>query len=341
MLVVRDAGRAIEFYVRTLGATVLARYEHGPRRHLGHADLVCGETTFSLTEEIRGASSDAPPTLGGSPVVLQLTVSDVDQSLASLRNAGATLIFPAQDLLGERMARIRDPFGHLWLLRQQLQRLSHEEIQRQRDTLFAQFAARATPAVDPPARLEDTRTLRDEDATQQVQNEPSAPRIHLVLGPVGAGKSTFARCLARQHAAMRLTLDEWMARLFRADRPETGLSEWYAARSQRCVEQIWTVATQTLDLGRAVILEIGLLQREQRVAFYRRVETHGAALTIHALDAPRSVRRKRVAARNRERGHTFSMLVPPEIFELASDLWEPLEADECADRDVRFIDSAD
>ena len=33
------------------------------------------------------------------------------------------------------------------------------------------------------------------------------------------------------------------------------------------------------------------------------------------------------------------MVVPLAIFELASDLWQPLEADECEGRDVRFIDS--
>lgn len=31
------------------------------------------------------------------------------------------------------------------------------------------------------------------------------------------------------------------------------------------------------------------------------------------------------------------MLVPREFFELASDLWEPLEADECDGRDVTTL----
>src|SRR5687768_55420 len=48
------------------------------------------------------------------------------------------------------------------------------------------------------------------------QGGPSA-RVHLVLGPVGAGKSTFALELARSSGAVRLTLDEWMTELFRPD----------------------------------------------------------------------------------------------------------------------------
>ena len=60
-----------------------------------------------------------------------------------------------------------------------------------------------------------------------------------------------------------------------------------------------------------------------------------------ARDAPRDVRRERVERRNRDQGATFSMVVPPAIFELASDMWEPLDDDERAGRDVRDVgDSA-
>lgn len=33
------------------------------------------------------------------------------------------------------------------------------------------------------------------------------------------------------------------------------------------------------------------------------------------------------------------MVVPPQIFDLASDMWEPLSEAECKDRDVRFVSS--
>jgi predicted kinase len=166
-------------------------------------------------------------------------------------------------------------------------------------------------------------------------------RVHLIVGPVGSGKSTFARSLCREHRAMRLGLDDWMARLFRPDRPETGLVAWYAERAERCVDQIWAVAQDVLDLGTPVVLEIGLIQRAQRQRFYERIDGSGYPLTIHVLDAPRAVRRERVARRNREQGETFSMVVPPEIFELASDMWQPLDDAECADRDVRFHGAAE
>jgi len=41
------------------------------------------------------------------------------------------------------MARLRDPFGHLWILSQRIEELSIEEKQRRRDALLAQFALMA------------------------------------------------------------------------------------------------------------------------------------------------------------------------------------------------------
>ncbi len=182
-------------------------------------------------------------------------------------------------------------------------------------------------------RSEDSSKLREEEGTRQA-------RVHLVVGPVGAGKSTFALQLAHHHGAVRLTLDAWMARLFRPDRPDDGVMAWYVERVGRCVEQIWSIAEEVVSVGVDVVLELGLIQREERLRFYERVEAARVALTIYVLEAERDVRRRRVEARNRERGATFSMVVPPPIFELASDLWEPPEPRECQGRDVRFHDTS-
>ena len=320
LLVVRAAHDALAFYVRALGARVVVRYEHGAERRVSHADARIGNASFAVTEEARAWNSDAPPSLGGSPVVLQLFVDDASATMASMVDAGATVVFPLAQFLGERMARLRDPFGHLWLLRERVERLSHDEIQRRRDELYSRFASGSEENNSIPA------------------NEP--PRqgaVHLVLGPVGAVKSTFALALSRETRAVRLTLDEWMARLFRADRPDHGVMPWYAERAERCIEQILATSSALVASGTNVILEIGLLDLRARARFFERARAAGFQLTIHAMDAPRDVRRDRVEARNRERGATFSVVVPLDIFELASDLWEPLAPDECEGRDVRFV----
>lgn len=169
--------------------------------------------------------------------------------------------------------------------------------------------------------------------------ETRGAHVHLIVGPVGSGKSTFALELARRERALRIGLDDWMTRLFSPDRPASGVIEWYRERAARCVEQIWRVSLAASDAGVASVLEIGLIQRQERLEFYERVAASDRSLTIYLVDAPRELRRQRVTERNLQRGTTFSMHVPEEIFELASDLWQPLDDAERAGRDVRFIAS--
>ena len=169
-----------------------------------------------------------------------------------------------------------------------------------------------------------------------------SPRIHLVIGPVGAGKSTFARQLVQQHCAVPLNLDDWMATLFSADRPDAAdAMAWYVPRTLRCLTQIWKTAEAVLNAGGDVVLEVGLIQQHQRDAFYARMGPWADAMVVYVLDAPREVRRARVLRRNAEQGATFSMVVPPHIFELASDLWQPPDEVECANRSVVWVPEAD
>jgi PhnB protein len=69
--------------------------------------------------------------------VLQLHTEAVDVLFARACDAGATVVFPLQDFCGERMGRLRDPFGHLWILVQRIEDLSPEEFQRRRDAFAA------------------------------------------------------------------------------------------------------------------------------------------------------------------------------------------------------------
>lgn len=85
-------------------------------------------------------NSDVPASLGGSPVVLQLHVQDVDAVFEKMCQEGGTVVFPLTDFCGERMARLRDPFGHIWIVSQTTEELSVGQKQRRRDA----WAARET-----------------------------------------------------------------------------------------------------------------------------------------------------------------------------------------------------
>lgn len=166
------------------------------------------------------------------------------------------------------------------------------------------------------------------------------PKVHLIEGPVGAGKSTFATALAARHHGVHVALDEWFARLFSPDRPASDVMPWYAERKKRLIGLIWGHSRRVLASGRDVVLELGLIRRHERLEFVRSVRDEGFDLVIHVLEAPHDVRRDRVRRRNSERGSTFSMVVPDDIFELASRLWEPPDDDECSEFQVELVDSA-
>lgn len=148
--------------------------------------------------------------------------------------------------------------------------------------------------------------------------------IHIIIGPVGAGKSTFALELAAQQRAVRLTLDQWMATLFGDDvRPSIGRIAWYQERTRRCLDQIFELTRQLDAVGTNLILEVGLVQRDSRWGFFDRLDAAHLAFVVYVVDADREVRRERVRRRNHERGETFSMEVPDDVFEIASDMWQP------------------
>ena len=115
-----------------------------------------------------------------------------------------------------------------------------------------------------------------------------------------------------------------MTNLFQADRPETGLWTWYAERKARCFSQIMSLARNTLDLGNDAIVELGLIKVEDRLDFYASLESDKRDFLVHVLQTPRAERKRRVFQRNLDQGETFAMHVTEEVFEMASDMWEPI-----------------
>lgn len=158
--------------------------------------------------------------------------------------------------------------------------------------------------------------------------------LHLLIGPVGAGKSTFARRHVARHGGIFLDLDTWMVRLFGADpRPATDVMAWYLERRDRCRTLLWDVARDALRAGADVVLELGLVTANDRASFYADARAEDLPLCVHLLDAPREVRRARVLSRN-EANEPFTQIVPLPFFERASDLWEPPSEEERAAQSI-------
>ena len=115
-LVVADGARAIEFYVSALGAVETARHTDDNGKVI-HSELKLGNFMFAVKDEDQGDPGAA--TLGGSPVILALDVTDADAVGEAMIAAGAAVIYPIRDQdYGARAGRFADPFGHLWMISQ-------------------------------------------------------------------------------------------------------------------------------------------------------------------------------------------------------------------------------
>jgi PhnB protein len=129
-LCVRGGAAAIDFYVRVFGAQEIMRLAY-PDGRIAHAELKFGPATLMLVDEHPDIGIRSPLAFGGTGTRIHLHVDDVDALTARAVEAGATVLLPPTDQgHGERQARVRDPFGHEWLLGHQIEAVSSEEIQR-------------------------------------------------------------------------------------------------------------------------------------------------------------------------------------------------------------------
>lgn len=146
--------------------------------------------------------------------------------------------------------------------------------------------------------------------------------LHVVFGPVGAGKTTYARELARREPAVHFAIDDWMARLFAADMPEPLEFEWMMARVERCEAQIWSTAAAVMVAGTSVVLDLGLMRKTDRDRVAEIAQACELPSQFHFVTASPEVRRARVLERNEVRGETFAIAVTPEMFDFMEGVYE-------------------
>jgi PhnB protein len=110
----------IDFYVRAFGAIELTKWLNDDgTTHV--AELSIDGAIFHLHEESLTSGSFSPERHGGTTADIGLFVPDVYAFIARAVAAGATEISPPQDYeYGYRQGKVKDPFGHCWLIEKKI-----------------------------------------------------------------------------------------------------------------------------------------------------------------------------------------------------------------------------
>lgn len=130
-LIVKDAGKAIQYYKKVFGATELFRMD-APNGKVGHAELQIGNARIMLADEnpSMGQGHASAASIGASPVSLYLYIPDVDRVVERAAAEGAKILKPVQDqFYGDRSGFIQDPFGHLWGIATHVEDVSPQEME--------------------------------------------------------------------------------------------------------------------------------------------------------------------------------------------------------------------
>jgi PhnB protein len=137
-LVVDDAAAAIDFYQKAFGAEELYRLIDPENGKIGHAEITIRGVLVMLAEEYAGITR-SPRSLGGTSVNLGLMSADARADIDRAVAAGAEVLRPLADqFYGHRAGRVRDPFGHEWIISQEIEKLSPEEMQRRWNAMVAE-----------------------------------------------------------------------------------------------------------------------------------------------------------------------------------------------------------
>lgn len=136
-IVVQGAERAATFYSEAFGAEELSRIPT-PDGRLMSVELRIGDGPIHLADEFPEMGVLAPPTIGGTPVVLALDVADAEAVFAQAVAAGAQIRQPLAEVFwGDKHGQLEDPFGHRWNVSQHVRDVPHEEVVAAAAQLFA------------------------------------------------------------------------------------------------------------------------------------------------------------------------------------------------------------
>lgn len=147
--------------------------------------------------------------------------------------------------------------------------------------------------------------------------------LHLICGPVAAGKTTYARQLARQKQAVLLSLDAAMLTLYGTIEGR----EAFLSKQEICRNWLLDLAADSLQNKVPVVLDWGFWKHKDRLALVERFAQYGCSIEMIYLKTHDELRRKRLTQRN-ENSRTSDYVIEQKDFEFFNCLFEKPRAED-------------
>jgi len=142
--------------------------------------------------------------------------------------------------------------------------------------------------------------------------------VYFLCGMAASGKTTFAKKLAAEKAAVRFTLDERMI----AKYDYSIYDEAYGDLAGKEKLLIWEEAKTVLAFGVDVVLDWSLWSKQARQEWSQKALAAGYDYKLYYLKVPLEALRQRLVSRN-DSAQLFTHFIPVEELERFSGIFEP------------------
>lgn len=120
-IIVKGAAQLTDFLKEAFGAEEIGGRVYNDDGTIGHAEVRIGDAVVMMF--------DTKETWPFTPSFLRLYVEDGDAVYQQALKAGATSVTEMTDLFfGDRVGRVRDPWGNIWWIQERLEGVEVEEM---------------------------------------------------------------------------------------------------------------------------------------------------------------------------------------------------------------------